>query len=116
MPTDAAQVWNAYKSNLQNTVRTYMMMMIPMPPMLPTDKELYGPCPPLSITTSRAPAPPRCRCNRPQERARVPPCVSGSDERRYEVVEDRVAAAVSTEPYSCAFGSGIFKQLLHANP
>ena len=26
-----------------------MMMMIPMPPMLPTDKELYGPCPPLSI-------------------------------------------------------------------
>ena len=85
------------------------MMMIPLPPMLPTDKELYGPCPPLSIATSRAP-------NRPQERARALPCVSGSDERRYEVVEDRVAAAVPTEPYWCAFGSGIFKQLLHANP
>ena len=35
-----------------------MMMMIPLPPMLPTDKELYGPCPPLSIAISRAPAPP----------------------------------------------------------
>ena len=97
-----------------------MMMPLPtlhvMPPMLPTDKKLYGSCPPLSVATSRAPAPPRCRCNRPQERVRVLPCVSGSDERRYEVVEDRVAAAVPTEPYWCAFGSGIFKQLLHANP
>ena len=34
------------------------MMMIPLAPMLPTDKELYGPCPPLSIATPRAPAPP----------------------------------------------------------
>ena len=59
MPTDAAQVWNAYKSNLQNTVRTYnMMMMIPLPPMLPTDKEMYGPCPPPSLLRHPVPLPP----------------------------------------------------------
>ena len=44
-----------------------MMMMIPLPPMLPTDKELHGPCPPLSIATPRAPAPPAAAATGPKK-------------------------------------------------
>ena len=88
MPTDAAQVWKAYKSNLQNTVRTYMMMMIPLPPMLPTDKKLYGPCPPLSIATSRAPAPPAAAATGPKKGLGFcPACleVKSGDKRSWKI-------------------------------
>ena len=44
-----------------------MMMMIPLPLMLPADKELYGPCLPLSIAISRAPAPPAAAATGPKK-------------------------------------------------